>query len=137
VSNPRRPSGVVARAAVEGGADTPFTDETLGSVVAEDDDRYKKAVSRMGGPVTRDEPVTAVAEGYEKELDLAAAAAELGLRPADLSARLSRSAVLARALGPLKRPGGTVRRQVFDDAFADVVRELRLGTYLPPEGGRN
>jgi hypothetical protein len=65
-------------------------------------------------------------------LDLAAAAAELGLRPADLSARLNGSAVLA----PLTVPGGTVPRQVFDGAFADLVRELRLGTYLPPAGGR-
>jgi hypothetical protein len=68
-------------------------------------------------------------------MDLTLAAAELGLRPAELSARLNESAVLARTLGPLKVPDGTVQRQVFNEALPDLVRELALGTYLRPEAG--
>jgi hypothetical protein len=72
----------------------------------------------------------------EKELDLAEAAAELGLRPAGLLGRLDQSAALARTLGSLKVPGGTVQRQTFNEAFAEAVGELRPGTYLPPANGQ-
>jgi hypothetical protein len=37
----------------------------------------------------------------------------------------------------LKVPDGTVQRQVFNDAFPDLVRELGLGSYLRPEAGDN
>ncbi len=105
---------------------------TLQSLFAKDNERYRKALEKTGGQASATDPVTVLVAQYEKELDLPAAAAELGLRPAELSARLDQSAVLARTLGPLKVPGGTVQRLTFDDAFADVIRELRLGTYLPP-----
>jgi hypothetical protein len=48
--------------------------------------------------------------------------------------RLSGDAGLARILGPLTVPGGTVQRQVFNNAFAELVAKLRLGTPLPPRG---
>ena len=89
-------------------------------------------MEKTGGKASATDPITVLVAQYEKELDLPEAAAELGLRPAELSARLDQSAVLARTLGPLKVPGGTVQRLTFNDAFADLVRELRLGTYLPP-----
>ena len=62
-----------------------------------------------------------------------AAAAELGLSPAELTERLDQSATLARTLGPLKVPGGSVQRPVFTEAFPELVRELNRGTYLAPE----
>jgi mono/diheme cytochrome c family protein len=110
--------------------------DTLRDRFAKDNARYQKAVARTGAPATGADPVAAVVERYEKDLDLTAAAAELGLRPADLSARLNGSAALARTVGQLTVPGGTVQRSVFNDAFPGLVRELRLGTYLQPGGGR-
>jgi mono/diheme cytochrome c family protein len=100
---------------------------------AKDNERFQRAVELTGCKLTATEPVAALVGQYEKELDLTLAAAELGLRPAELSDRLNQSAVLARALGPLKVADGTVQRQVFNEAFPDVVGELGLGTYLRPE----
>jgi tetratricopeptide (TPR) repeat protein len=45
---------------------------------------------------------------------------------------LGRDTELSRRLGAFKVEGGTVQRQVFVDLFADLVRELRLGTPLFP-----
>jgi hypothetical protein len=123
------PNGLHACMSVNGAGRHPDGAAALESALATDDERHRKAVSRMGGGAEV-EPETAA--GYETDLDLTAAAAELGLRPAELSARLNGSAVLA----PLKVRGGTVRRQAFNDALPDLVRELRLGAYLPPENGR-
>jgi hypothetical protein len=105
------------------------------ALFAKDTERYQKALKKTGGEAGPNDPITALVAQYEKELDLSEAAAELGLRPAELSARLDQSAVLARTLGSLKVPGGTVQRPTFNDAFAEAVRELRLGTYLPPGSG--
>ena len=38
---------------------------------------------------------------------------------------------LSKVLGPLKVEGGTIQRTVFVDAFADLVRELKLGEPIP------
>jgi mono/diheme cytochrome c family protein len=109
------------------------TESALKALFAKDNERFREAVERTGCKLTATEPVAALVGQYEKELDLTLAAAELGLRPGELSARLTESVVLARTLGPLNVPDGTVQRQVYNDAFPDLVRELRLGTYLRPE----
>jgi hypothetical protein len=49
-----------------------------------------------------------------------------------LSDKLGQSPALARVLGPLRVPGGTVQRQVFTEAIPKLVKELNLGLYLPP-----
>src|SRR5262249_4505374 len=99
-------------------------------------DRFGKAVGVTGARRTGTEPVAALVLHYEKELDLVTAAAELGLRATEFSEKLSTSVVLARALGSLKVSGGTVQRQGFNEAFSDLVTELSLGTYLPPQHDR-
>jgi hypothetical protein len=111
-------------------------ESTLKALFAKDNDRFRKAVEKTGSRLTTTEPIAALVLQYEKELDLAGAAAELGLKPAEFSERLNQSAVLARILGPLRVLGGTVQRQVFTDAFPELVRELNLGTYLPPATAR-
>jgi mono/diheme cytochrome c family protein len=103
---------------------------SMRALFAADNERFRKAVEQTGGRLATTEPVAALVQQYEKELDLTAASAELGLQPDDLLRRLKRSAELARRLGPLAIPGGTVQRQVFDDAFPDAVRDFRLGSYL-------
>jgi mono/diheme cytochrome c family protein len=102
---------------------------------AEDNERFRQAVEKTGNRLTATEPVANLVQQYEKELDLIAAAAELGLRPEELSRRLDESADLARDLGPLRVPGGTVQRQVFNDAFPDLVRQLRLGHFYGRSSG--
>jgi mono/diheme cytochrome c family protein len=98
----------------------------------QDNERFRKSLQQTGSRLTITEPIAALVRQYEKEVDLGTAAAELGLRPEDLSDRLNQSAELGRILGALRVPGGTVQRQVIISAFPDLVRELKLGTYLTP-----
>jgi WD40 repeat protein len=93
-----------------------------------DNKRFLRALEKTGVKSSDPEPITAVTLRHEAPLDLASAAAEVGLTGQDFRQRLSRSASLARILGPLQLQGGTVQRQVFQEAFADVVREFKLGT---------
>src|SRR5262249_39383496 len=49
--------------------------------------------------------------------------------------RLATSAAMRRLLGPLNVKGGTVQRQVFQTAFADLLREFHLGDETRPVDG--
>ncbi|QJW93403.1 c-type cytochrome domain-containing protein [Frigoriglobus tundricola] len=98
------------------------------ALVKEDSDRFRKAVEQTGGHVGTTEPIVALALLFEAELDLALAAAELNVEPADLEKLLKRSPELARTLGNLQTPGGTVQREVFGKTFPDAAREWKLGT---------
>jgi tetratricopeptide (TPR) repeat protein/mono/diheme cytochrome c family protein len=102
------------------------------ALLKEDAERFRKAVEATGAKVGETEPVAALAERFEAELDLTRASAELGISPAALLRGLDGSADLARRLGSLKIEGGTVQRQVFVAAFDDAVRLLRLGTPMAP-----
>jgi uncharacterized protein YkwD len=82
-------------------------------------------VEQTGARVSTTEPIVTLALQFESELDLACAAAELDCKPQELLRHLDDSAVLARALGVLKIEGGTVQRQAFTAAFADIVQELQ------------
>jgi hypothetical protein len=96
-------------------------------VFAQDNDRYRQAVEATGSRLTATDPVGTLVQQYEKELDLTAAAAELGLAPEAFARRLSELPDLSRELGPLRVSGGTVQRQVFNDAFPNLVQGLGLG----------
>jgi hypothetical protein len=98
----------------------------LQALLNEDNERYLKALAQTGARAEEEDPINAVTLRYEGTLDQRAAAAELGLTPAELAARLKQAPALARVLGPLRLPGGTVQRQVFLDGFADTMRALRL-----------
>jgi WD40 repeat protein/mono/diheme cytochrome c family protein len=97
------------------------------ALMDEDAERFRRAVEKTGNKITAAEPVMAVTLRYEADVDLATAAAEAGLPAAEFQSRLARSELLARNLGALKVPGGTLSRQVFVQTFGDVVKELRLG----------
>jgi tetratricopeptide (TPR) repeat protein len=106
--------------------------EKFAELLRTDARRFQEAVARTGAPLSATEPVAALATRFEAELDLPLAAAEAGVRPDALRTLLARSPRLAQQLGPLQVEGGTVQRQVFVDAFGDLVRELRLGDFLEP-----
>jgi len=91
-----------------------------------DNERYLKALAKTGVKVEDAEPVTALTLRYEGVIDLAGAAAEAGLAPAEFKTRLAKAPLLGRALGPLLVDGGTVQRQAFQLAFADLVRDFQL-----------
>jgi sugar lactone lactonase YvrE len=104
----------------------------LAKLMAEDAERFRAALERCGGMVTEADPVSAAAGRYEADLDLRTAAAEVGLPPEEFRRRVARSEALARGLGALRGAGGTVPRAVFQQAFGDLARELRLGPLVQP-----
>jgi tetratricopeptide (TPR) repeat protein/mono/diheme cytochrome c family protein len=101
-------------------------------LVRKDAKRFQEAVARTGAPLTTTEPIAALALRFESEMDLSLVAAEAGVATADLLKALDRSALLGKQLGSLKVEGGTVQRQVFVDAFGDLVTELKLGEFAAP-----
>jgi hypothetical protein len=102
--------------------------ETSLAQMAEDSRKFQAALSLTGTAANRAEPVLAMTLRYEGDIDGPAAAAEAGLPWDEFRARLADSESLGRPLGSLLVPGGTVARQVWVQAFGDVVRELRLGS---------
>jgi mono/diheme cytochrome c family protein len=96
-------------------------------LMAEDVDRFARALTRAGVPAGEPEPVETVTLRYEAVLGLRAAAAEAGLKPEDFAARTRRVPALTRTLGALLAKGGTVQRQVFEEAFPEMARAFRLG----------
>ncbi|HXG08403.1 MAG TPA: c-type cytochrome domain-containing protein [Gemmataceae bacterium] len=101
------------------------------ALMDEDADRFVKALRQTGVSPDGPEPVSATTLRYEGTLDLTAAAAELGLRPSELTNRLARAPALARVLGPLQTKGGTVQRQAFLAALPEAVRVFRLADEPP------
>ncbi len=97
--------------------------EQLQRLFDEDNERFLRALKALGVNEADAEPVTLVTLRYEATLDLAVAAAEYGLPAAEFTKRLKKSASLTRTLGPLLA-GGSVQREVFLDAFPELVRSL-------------
>ncbi len=94
----------------------------------QDSERFRAAVVQTGNRIGATEPIVALTLQFESELDLKRTAAEVGCTPALFREQLAQSATLARSLGALKIPGGTIQRQVFTDAFAEIIRHLETGT---------
>jgi tetratricopeptide (TPR) repeat protein len=100
------------------------------ALVRSDLDRFRQAMLMAGAQQGQTEPVAALAARFESDLDLAATASELGLRPDALLTGLARSPSLGQALGALRVEGGTVQRAVFVRVFPDALDAFRLGTSL-------
>jgi WD40 repeat protein len=108
------------------------------TLMEDDAERFRKAVEKTGNKITTAEVVMAMTLRYEADVDLPTLAAEVGLRSQDLLPRLTETENQARNLGALKVAGGTVSRQVVAQAFADLVKDLRLGgVFMPGVSGEN
>ena len=105
----------------------PEKDTSLAKM-ADDSRKYTEAVAKTGAKVSRFEAVSTITLKYEADIDLPTAAAELGLAPEALKAKIDASPTLVAHVGALRAPGGTVTRSLWVQAFGDAVRELRLGT---------
>jgi mono/diheme cytochrome c family protein len=99
------------------------------ALIDADNERFVSALKKLGVAVGDPEPVSSVVLRYEGVLDLRTAAAEVGCRPEELAGLIRSDVELTRTLGPLPARG-TVQRQVFEDAFGQL---LRLAP--PPAGG--
>jgi WD40 repeat protein/mono/diheme cytochrome c family protein len=97
-------------------------------VMQEDGKKYAETVAKTGAKVSKFEAVSTITLKYEADMDLPLAAGEVGLTPEQFRERITSSETLTKHVGALRAPGGTVSRQIWVQAFGDIVRELRLGT---------
>ena len=88
--------------------------------------RYAEAVAKTGAKVSRFEAVSTITQKYEADIDLLAAASEVGLSADEFRGRIGQSETLVKHVGAL-RAGGTISRQLWVQVFGDIVRELHLG----------
>ncbi len=108
----------------------PKMDATL----VEDTERFAEAVRRTGAEVTAREPIYALQGRYDATLDVNQAAADAGLTTATFQSRLQTNVRLGALLGPLKTPGGRMKRDAWEEYYGDVVQEMHLGNYLKSNG---
>jgi tetratricopeptide (TPR) repeat protein/mono/diheme cytochrome c family protein len=108
--------------------------DKMTSLMRADAKRFQDAVAQTGAPLSATEPIAALAERFESELDLPLAAAEAGVVAADLLKALDKNPSLAKQFGPLRIEGGTIQREVFVDGFQELIEALKHGTLL---GSRN
>ncbi|HEY2147390.1 MAG TPA: hypothetical protein VGH32_05600, partial [Pirellulales bacterium] len=96
----------------------------------QDAKRFLSALGRIGiKTVTRTgEPISTMGARFEEELDLRLVAAEFGLKVDEFLKKLDGSEAIARALGSLRIPGGTVKRDSFVEVFSQAAREFKLGS---------
>ncbi|MBY0229167.1 MAG: hypothetical protein K2W96_07820, partial [Gemmataceae bacterium] len=104
-------------------------------LMEEDAKRHQDAVAKTGNDAKAAEVVLAMALRHEADVDLATLAAEAGVPVVELVPRLTATENLARQVGALKVPGAVVPRQVVAQAFAELVREMRLGVVFQPGAG--
>ncbi len=103
----------------------------LNQAFALDEDRFRQAEKLITKQPTNNantEAVNALARRFEAELSIAQAAAEVGLRPANFQVQLQTNRRLTTlGLGQLLAVNGGVKRDIWEQHFSDVVRELGLG----------
>ncbi len=80
--------------------------ERFQALLRVDNDRYRTALEKTGGRADRSDPIAALTARFEAELDLAQAAAEMGVRPAELSDAIAAAPALGRRWGAAIRRGG-------------------------------
>jgi TPR repeat protein/mono/diheme cytochrome c family protein len=98
----------------------------LDAAFAVDRGRFVAALDALGANAAR-EPISALADEFDRELDLDRAAAELGLTAAALRERIESDDLLGRNLGALLVRGGSLKRDVFAALFPTVAPRLGAG----------
>jgi Planctomycete cytochrome C len=103
----------------------------LTALYAKDRGRFLAALAAItpapaAGAELADEPITTLVAQYEAEVGLPLAAAELGLAPSELTARLPRAPEIGQLLGALPT-GGAIKRDSWEAVFSRVVLELGVG----------
>jgi mono/diheme cytochrome c family protein len=98
------------------------------AAVAADRDAYAVALAQLGAEGDGPEPVGFASKSFEANVDLARAAAELGVRPGQLAAHVGQDLAAGGSVTPLAH--GVVLREIFEAAFPSLVCALALGEPL-------
>src|SRR5260370_695561 len=108
--------------------------EKMAGLMRADAKRFQEAVAKTGAPLSATEPIAALAQRFESEMDLSLSAAEAWVTSAHFLKALERFPHLAKELGPLRVEGGTVQRRVYVHISGVLVQALRLGEDLLHRG---
>jgi mono/diheme cytochrome c family protein len=100
----------------------------LTAVFEADAKRFAGAMGKLGiSSLSRGgEPVSAMSQRFEQELDLQLVACEFGLSVEEFLKRLDGSDLMSRRFAALRTPGGVIKRDVFATAFGEAAVELKL-----------
>lgn len=100
----------------------------LNRVIDQDAKRFAAAMQKLGiSSLSRSgEPISAMAQRFEQELDLPLVAHELGVSVEEFLKRLDNSDVMSRRFASLRTPGGVIKRDVYASGFLEVALELKL-----------
>jgi hypothetical protein len=112
--------------------------DTLDQLTGKDSVRFQTALEKAGARVplnANTESISTLSRKFNAELAVTEAAAEAGLEADEFQTRLNASPrLVSLGFGQLLVSGGGIKRDVWDRQFGDVVRELRLGDYVPAGG---
>ena len=101
-----------------------YTDKaTMNRLVSEDTTRYRKALEATGGVFGGIEPIQRFHEAFQRPLDVAHAAAAVGLQTETFLQRIRQNVGL-KNLGLLVLETGTIKRDTWTDQFGEVVFAL-------------
>lgn len=106
--------------------------DVMKKLVVEDQERFQAAVEKTGVKPGV-EPIAEFSERYAKSVDAVTAAHELGLTKDRFLKGAAVNPVLSQLGLATLLAGGTVKRDAWEDVFGEVVEELGLGTYVPPD----
>ena len=104
-------------------------------LVAEDTEQYKEALEETGGTVDDIEPISRSHEAFQGDVDVAYAAAVVGLETETLLEKIRENVGLQNAgLLVLASPNGSMKRDAWTSSFRDIVFALNFPTALvvPP-----
>ena len=100
--------------------------------MVEDAQRFQMAVEATGGALSSratTEPIYVLSKKFWVDLPIALAAAELGLRPKQLSERISGSTELIElGLGQLLGRDGAIKREAWESSFIRIAETLGYST---------
>ncbi len=109
--------------------------EELDRLLTEDEERFRVAVEKSGGKISarfNTEPINALSRKYEAELNVALA--EAGMEVKEFQAGVRKSSRLsALGFGQLLVEDGGFKRDAWEEYYGDLVKELGLGAYQPPQ----
>src|SRR5205085_11240772 len=106
--------------------------EKFAAVLKADAESFRSAAMKTSAKLSATEPIVVTSLRFEADLDLKQAAAEVWMTPEDFLKGMDEVRSLARTLGALRTPGGTVQRQIFVRRFGEFVHRFKVAQYVEP-----
>lgn len=106
--------------------------EVLARTMVEDSERFRQAVKATGTSPDGPEPISALAQRFEDDLDVRALAAEVDRPVEEFVKELKAQSPKLVSVFRNALAGKTVNREVFAGEFRELAELFQLGTPLPP-----